>query len=376
MIKRAIVSIVACPSYAPDLVRQSVMASLAPLGGMARFVRPGMRVLLKPNLLSAAEPELAVTTHPAVVRVVAELVQEAGGTVLVGDSPSGPIENNPPVWRQSGVGQAAAQVGATVVPFDGVTWKRLNATDYFVARPVLEADLVINLPKLKTHAFALYTGAVKNLFGVIPGNRKREVHARAPGIQEFSEALVDVVELVRPRLTIMDAVLGQEGNGPGKSGTPRHYGRVAASEDPVALDAVLAQAMGYRPGQVTHLAMAASRGLGVADLEAIQVEGTPSRLLEFGPVRLPAMHWYLRAPGWVGTLAQRAMRVRPRLAAAVCASCGRCVEVCPRQVITMNSLPDFDLEECVGCFCCAEVCPQGAIEPQRNLLARMIGAGR
>ena len=188
--KRATVSVVACPSYAPDLVRQSVMASLAPLGGMGRFVRPGMRVLLKPNLLSAHEPERAVTTHPAIVQVVAELVQEAGGTILVGDSPAGPIENNPAVWRQSGIGEVAAQVRAKPVPFDGVTWKRLNTTDYFIARPVLEADLVINLPKLKTHTFTLYTGAVKNLFGVIPGNRKREVHARAPGIEDFSQALV------------------------------------------------------------------------------------------------------------------------------------------------------------------------------------------
>lgn len=370
-----IVSVLACPSYEPELVRQAVAASLEPLGGMGRFVRPGMRVLLKPNLLSAHEPERAVTTHPAIVRAVAGLVQEAGGTVLIGDSPAGPIEHNPEVWRQSGIGEAAAQVGAKPVLFDSVTWKRLNATDYFVARPVLEADLVINLPKLKTHAFALYTGAVKNLFGVIPGNRKREVHARAPGIQDFSQALVDVLELVRPRLTIMDAVLGQEGNGPGRNGTPRHYGCVAASEDPVALDTVMTRAMGYRPGQVMLLAQAASRGLGVADLEAIHVEGD-LRSLEFGRVRLPATHWYLHAPGWVGTLAQRAMRVRPRLVAAACASCGRCVEVCPRHVITMNTLPDFDLDECVGCFCCAEVCPQGAIEPRRNILARMIGAGR
>src|SRR5512137_1361400 len=130
---RTIVSVVACPGYAPDLVRQSVAASLAPLGGMARFVRPGMQVLLKPNLLSAHEPERAVTTHPAIVWAVAELVQEAGGTVLIGDSPAGLIENNPAVWRQSGIGEAAAQVGAKPVPFDSVTWKRLNATDYFIA---------------------------------------------------------------------------------------------------------------------------------------------------------------------------------------------------------------------------------------------------
>jgi len=355
--KRTTVSVVACSAYEPHLVREAVAASLAPLGGMNQFVRPGMRVLLKPNLLAAAEPERAVTTHPLVVQAVAELAQQTGGTVMIGDSPAGPIENNPQVWRKSGMAQVAAQVGATLAPFDGVTWKRLNTTDYFIARPVLEADLVINLPKLKTHTFTLYTGAIKNLFGVIPGTRKRDVHTRALGVQDFSQALVDVLELLRPPLTIMDAVLGQEGNGPGKSGTPRRYGCLAASQDPVALDAVMTQAMGYRPNQVLHLVLAAARSLGETNLEAIQVEGDRS-VLAFGPVRLPPMHWYFSAPTWFGTLAQRAMRVRPRLAASACAGCGRCVEVCPRQVITPGKPPLFDLEQCIGCFCCAPpICP-------------------
>ena len=383
--KRTQVSVVSCPAYEPNLVRHSVTANLAPLGGISRFVRPGMQVLLKPNLLAAAEPEQAVTTHPIVVQAVAELVQQAGGTVLIGDSPAGPLENNPQVWRKSGMANVArrdaAQVGATLVPFDGVTWKRVNATDYFIARPVLKADLVINLPKLKPHIFTLYTGAIKNLFGVIPGTRKRDVHARVLVAKDISQALVDVLELLRPRLSItpycrgvMDAVLEQEGNGPGKSGSPRHYGCLAASEDPVALDAVLSHAMGYRPNEVMHLALAASRGLGEANLPAIQVEGDWS-LLEFGPVRLPPSHWYFRAPTWSGTLAHRAMRVRPRLVASARASCGRCVEVCPRQVITLGQPLHFELEQCIGFFCCAEVCPHGAIEPQRTLLSRVILAG-
>lgn len=134
---RTTVSIVACQAYELDLVRQSVAASLIPLGGMGRFVYPGMRVLLKPNLLAAAELKQAVTTHPTVVQAVAELVQEAGGTVLIGDSPSGPIENNPPVWRKSGLAQVAAQVGAIPVPFDGVTWKRLNTSERWASRRAL-----------------------------------------------------------------------------------------------------------------------------------------------------------------------------------------------------------------------------------------------
>jgi len=368
------VSIVTCETYEPGAVRQAVTAALAPLGGIGRFVHPGMRVLLKPNLLAAADLERAITTHPAVVQAVAELVQEAGGMVLIGDSPGGPVEHNPSVLRRSGMAGVAERTGARLVPFDGVAWKRLDGDSYFIARPVLEADLVINLPKLKTHVLTLYTGAVKNLFGAIPGTRKREVHCRAPGVQDFSRALVDVLELVRPGLTLMDGVLGQEGDGPGTGGTPRRYGCLAASADPVALDAVIARALGYRPGEVLHLAQAGVRRLGTSDLDAVQVAGD-RQALDFGTVSLPQARWYLRLPAWVSAPLSRAMRLRPRLNPSACVGCSACVEVCPRQAITPGQPPRFDLDRCVGCFCCAEVCPQGAITPHRNLIARLVGVG-
>jgi uncharacterized protein (DUF362 family)/ferredoxin len=365
------VSVVACETYEPDAVRRAVEAALAPLGGIGRFVRPGMQVLLKPNLLLAAAPERAVTTHPAVVQAVTELVQEAGGTVLIGDSPAGPVKNGPLAWRRSGLTEVAARTSAHLVPFDGVTWKRLNGNDYFIAHPVLEAGAVISLPKLKTHTLTLYTGAVKNLFGTIPGIRKREVHFRAPGVQDFSRALVDVLELVRPGLTIMDGVVGQEGNGPGMGGTPRPYGCLAASADPVALDAVMTRAMGYRPGEVLHLAEADTRGLGVSDPDAVRVVGD-QRVLDFGTVHLPGPRWYFRAPAWASAPLRRAARVRPRLTASACIGCGNCAEVCPQEAITPGKPPLFDLDRCIGCLCCAEVCPQGAIEPRWNLIARLV----
>jgi uncharacterized protein (DUF362 family)/NAD-dependent dihydropyrimidine dehydrogenase PreA subunit len=368
----SVVSVVGCDTYAPDAVRQGVVAALAPLGGIARFVQPGMQVLLKPNLLTVADLAHAVTTHPTVVGAVAELVQEAGGTVLVGDSPAGPVQTNPAVWREGGMVGVAEHTSARLVPFDGVTWKRLGGDDYFIARPVIEADLVINLPKLKTHALTLFTGAVKNLFGTIPGTRKREVHCRAPGMKDFSRTLVDVLELVQPGLTIMDGILGQEGNGPGVGGTPRWYRCLAASADPVALDTVIAGAMGCRPGEVLHLAQASARGLGVSAQEAIRVEGD-GRMLDFGPVDLPKAGRYLRVPSWVGALLGRAVKFRPTLDPAECAGCGRCTEVCPVGAIEPGKPPIFALDDCVGCFCCAEICPRGAITPQRSRLARVFG---
>jgi uncharacterized protein (DUF362 family)/NAD-dependent dihydropyrimidine dehydrogenase PreA subunit len=378
---RSVVSVVSCQAYDLDLVRRAVDAVLAPLGGIRRFVRPGMRVLLKPNLLNDAGPDRGTTTHPTVVRSVAEQVREAGGTVLIGDSPGGPIGSNPRVWRASGMVQVADQLGAHLVPFDRVVWKRLDGADreppidYFIAAPVLEADLVIDLPKLKTHILTFYTGAVKNLYGTIPGTRKRELHLRAPGVVDFSPVLVDVLELVRPGLTILDGVLGVEGNGPGFKGTPRHYGCLAASADPVAVDTLVAQSLGYRAGEVLHLDLASARGLGVSNLDAIRVVGG-RRVLDFGQVELPKTHWYYRVPSWASAPLRRFTHVRPRLLASACIGCGRCAEVCPRDAIAGGRPPVIDLDACIGCFCCVEICPQGAIELHRGLIARLAGMGR
>jgi uncharacterized protein (DUF362 family)/NAD-dependent dihydropyrimidine dehydrogenase PreA subunit len=371
-----IVSTISCETYDPEPIRQALKGVLAPLGGIERFVQPGMRVLLKPNLLAATAPEEAVTTHPALVQAVAERVQAAGGRVMIGDSSAGPIEHAPEVWKATGLAQAAERVGVPVMPFEGVEWKRLNGQNYLIARPVFESDLVINLPKLKTHLFTRYTGAVKNMFGTIPGTRKRELHYQAPGVEAFSRLLVDILALTRPGLTIMDGVLGLEGDGPGMGGTPRGYGCLVASADPVAVDAVVARALGYRPGEVVHLAQAGERELGVAALDQIRVV-SENGALDFGAVDLPRPRWIFRVPAWLTDPLQGLIKVYPHFEAdGVCVGCDRCVEVCPKDAITPGRPPCFDLEQCIGCFCCAEICPQGAIEPQRNLIAKLIGAGR
>ena len=371
---RPVVAVATCRSYDIDVLRVALEAVLDPLGGMRRFVRPGMRVLLKPNLLKAVDPESGITTHPAMLQVVSELVIKAGGAVWIGDSPAGPVERNAQVMRKCGIVAAAEACGADVVPFEQVVWKRLNGADYFIAEPVLDADLVINLPKLKTHVLTLYTGAVKNLFGTIPGRRKRELHLGAPGIKAFGEVLVDVLQLVRPRLTILDGILGMHGNGPGKGGTPHRYDCIAASTDPVALDAVVTQAMGCRAGAVLHLGQAEARGLGVSAPDDVHVTGDVEALA-FGRLDVPRMGSLLRLPVWAGTPLQKLVKVRPRVEASGCIGCGQCAEVCPKEVITPGRPPAFDLDHCIGCLCCAEICPRGVIYPERNLFARWIGIG-
>jgi len=373
--KPAVVCVALCGTYDLNLVRGAVSTALAPLGGMRRFVHEGMRVLLKPNLVNDAGPERAVTTHPAVVQVVAEMVQAAGGQVQLGDSPGGPISDNSRVYRGTGMAALAHSLGANLVFFDKAVRRQVGGNDCFVASPILDADLVINLPKLKTHIFTLYTGAVKNLFGAVPGTRKRELHCEAPGVGAFSRILVDVLDIVRPQLSILDGVVGLEGNGPGTGGTLHGYGCIAASEDPVALDAVAARAMGFARGEVVHLALAANRGLGVADPTAVRIEGD-RRALAFGELDLPKARWYLDVPSWVGAPVRWAARIRPRVLPSACIGCGRCVEVCPAQIISRGNPPTFDLRGCIGCMCCAEICPKGAILVDRNLVARLIGLGQ
>ena len=369
-----IVSVVACKEYDLDAVRQAVKACLEPLGGLARFVKPGMRVLLKPNLLAAAEEEQAVTTHPMVVRAVAELVQAAGGRVLIGDSPSGPLSGNAEVLRKSGMQAAAEACGATLAPFESVVWKQNQGADYFIARPALEADLLINLPKIKTHGMTLYTGAVKNLFGVIVGERKMEVHIRAPGIPDFSRELVNLLELVPPALTIQDGIVGQEGNGPGAGGTPHAYGCLAASTDPVALDTIIAQAMGFAPGAVLHLAQAGARQLGVSNPDKIRVVARAG-VLDFGMLTLPASHWYMRVPSWMSTPIRGVLKLQPVINNITCTGCGKCAKSCPGQAITTGKPSRVNLKKCLGCMCCAEVCPEGAITSRRGRIAQLIGKG-
>ena len=221
-------------------VRAAIVPLLEPLGGMGAFVRPGERVLLKPNMLSVKSPEQAVTTHPAVVRVVAELVREAGGQVLIGDSPG--IGGFQRVADKSGIARAAAESGAELVEFNDTvdlpgsgTFRRIT-----LARAYWEADKIINLPKLKTHEMMTMTCAVKNLFGAVVGAEKAGWHLKAGTSREqFARLLLEIYLLKKPALNIVDAIVAMEGNGPG-SGDPLQVGALIAGVNPVAVDVVAA----------------------------------------------------------------------------------------------------------------------------------------
>lgn len=395
------VAIAACPDYSDEKVEAAVSALFTSLSDEIR-VEQGERILLKPNFLSAAPPERAATTHPAVFRAVALALAAKGAVLSYGDSPG--IESPARVARVSGVGPVAARLGIPLADFDAAEEvafpEGLALTRFRIARSVLEADGIVNLPKFKTHALASFTGAVKNLFGCVPGTYKAKEHVRFPNAEFFSAMCVDLARVLRPRLHVMDAVVGMEGNGP-RNGTPRAVGLLFASTDPVALDAVAAAVAGLSPDQVPTTRIGGASGLGECDLQRIEAVyfAEPARR-EASPWTAPAAEIVatLRIPDYqladaahstvnhiVGGLSGRGLRRlvlnRPTIDSQRCTKCGICVEACPLEPKAIEaeirrSVPYYDYTQCIRCFCCQEVCPSGAIDVRPAPFGFLIGRRR
>lgn len=369
------VSIVKCAEYDQEKVFAAVKRAVDLLGGMRSFVKPGDRVLIKPNLLKARPPEDAVTTHPEIVRAVIRLVQEAGGLALVGDSPGlGDLKR---VCEKSGILDVIQEEGAVLSEFDeAMTIKNKGRFQRFeIARAAYEADVIINLPKLKTHGMTLLTGAVKNLFGCIPGKRKVLWHFNT-GVNHdaFSLMLVELCALLKPRLTILDAVVGMEGNGPG-SGDPRRIGVVLAGNDPVAMDVVSAKIVGVAPELLPLIRAAAKSGIGETRLSHIEVLG--ERISDVAIQRFrtpPREHAEWRLPEWAKRFFKDALTTRPVIDHQACIQCGLCQGHCPQEAIeTVGDKLTIDYRTCIRCFCCQEFCPEGAITVGRGWVLRFYG---
>jgi len=368
------VALVRAPDYDERTVRPAVKTVLDLMGGLESFVRPGSRVLIKPNLLAAREPDRGVTTHPAVVRAVVEEVRRVGGVPWVGDSPGGAARGVDRVLTNTGIKVAALEGGAEIMNFEasGAERRSVNGSAYYVARPALQADCVINLPKLKTHSLVLYTGAVKNMFGVIPGFRKAEYHRDHPRPDDFSHTLVDIFSLVPPTLNIMHGILAMEGKGP-SSGTRRWVGYLAGSADAVALDAVMTHVLGFGPGEVETTVEAARRGLGQADLARIRVLPEPLDGFRIPDFDLPSNRLMKLIPKGLVDLLSPWLWIRPRVDASRCTRCGTCVENCPTGVMEwVDNGIHIDYDGCIKCLCCDELCPAEAVEQERGWLARKI----
>ena len=325
----------------------------------------GRSVLVKPNILGAMAPDTHVNTHPALVRaVVAALARRRAGRIMVGDN-SGmrAYGSNEHAARIAGILDAAGgryvNLGASPVP---VKMGSPFAAELSFSREVLEADVLVSLPKMKTHVATGITGAVKNTFGYLVGGEKTRLHREAVGAEHFARAVVDVFQVRKPDLTIMDAVWAMEGQGP-SGGRPREVGRILASDNAVALDTVMAAMIGLAPRRVPTLRIAEERGLGPADLAAIEIDGPFQVVPKF---KVPGISMGLGA--LAARIAAHVLVTRPVVKHRKCVECGSCVKACPVQAIAMTEAgPVIDPVKCILCFCCHEMCRYEAMDLARRM---------
>ena len=371
------VSIQRLESYDPGAVDAALAALLEPLGGMTPYLDPGEPVLLKPNFLAPRATDRAVATHPDIIRGAARQARAAGASrVLVSDSP--------------GVGTAAqcaarlglasgdlleivdAGEGEWVPSSDTGAW-RLHLSSLMRRHPLL------NLAKVKTHGQMILTAAVKNTFGAVPGLEKAQWHYRmGRDPHRFARLLVHIHEAVRPRLNILDGVIGMEGNGP-SSGTPRKLGILMASENAHALDWVLARILDLNPERIYTLKAAKEMGL-LPDEKDIEIVGPEVAELH------PHPEWKLSSevsvariagPGWLTPVMEKMFAASPQIDPKLCTLCLECVRHCAAGA--MSPTPTtiaIDRNKCISCFCCQEMCPAGAITVRSGPLARLLRLGR
>ena len=322
----------------------------------------GKRILIKPNVLRASEAKEGIVTHPAVLRAVVEAVEEMRpNELVVGDNPGAfGYGDNEVCFEKTGLMEAAKgyyrNIGGEAVKMD---FNPDFLSVVSLSRAVFDADIIISLPKFKTHGLTVISGAIKNSYGFLPGAQKAKLHRLAGTPQRFHEMLVDVFQLRVPDLFIVDAVVGMEGNGP-TSPDLRDIGSVLASDNAVALDAVIAAMMGLDPGRLRFLQKAKAAGLGDFNLDSIEVVGRLERLADF---KIPPLGGDASMDNKEiqEFLAERT-RLRPQVNPDLCTSCETCVDQCPVGALAMEAdLPVVNPEICITCFCCQEICPLKAI---------------
>ena len=376
------VSIVRAGNYDVGEIRDAVRRGIELIGGLEGIVKPGNRVFVKINHLPpASPPERGIVTHPIFVEGVIELLKEVGADITVGDDiESGPGDR----FSISGFRQMCQRAGVRLVNlreggFAATEGNRRLLDPVYVSRIALEADVIINLPKLKTHSLTIFTGGIKNMYGTIPASLRRKYHSTFVQPEDFSLMLTDVFAAVRPQLTIMDGIIAMEGAGPA-NGNLRQTNIILTSQDAVALDAVATSIIGLNPEDIDTIRYCNERGLGVGNLEAIEVTGESIRSVIVPDFQPPAASMRSLMTRMSKPLPSRILRfvmrqtvARPRVVTSRCTACAECVKICPTGAATMaDKTATISKAKCIQCMCCQEVCRDNAIALRQPLVGAAI----
>lgn len=376
------VSILSCKEYEHKSVKAVLLKSIEHLGGLEKYIQKNEKVLLKINLLMKKTPEEATTTHPVFVQCLAEILMEYGADVLIGDSPGGPFNERmlKGIYKATGTAYAAEKSGAKlnfntnqmeVQNPKGLLLKKLT-----VVEMLKDIDKVISVSKLKTHGMAKMTGAVKNMFGTVPGALKAEYHLNMPKADDFANSLIDICLYSAPVLSFMDAIVGMEGDGP-SSGTPRAIGAVLASNSPFALDLAAAKIIHLSADAVPTIRNSIQRGLCVSELSDLTLLGDTIEdfiITDFKAPKISNINPFSgKMPAFVEQFLNNNLQPRPVFLHDKCIGCRDCYNNCPPKTIEMvDHRPVVHLDKCIRCFCCQELCPEKAVEIHRPLLFKMI----
>ncbi len=364
------VALVRLKDYEPFNVIYALQQSLNLLGGLENIVRPGSSVFVKINLLSPESlPERAINTHAAFTKEVLLLLKEMDVKITVGDDIRSCQEDG---FLASGYRQVCDELGVRIVNIKEAGFQETDCKGQllektYISSLVLESDAIINLPKLKTHSLSVFTGAIKNMYGIIPHGLRLKYHRDFQLNEIFSQILVDIFSCALPILTIMDAVVAMEGEGP-SSGTPRHVEAVLASKDAVALDAVASKIAGFNPLDIPSILNAHERGLGVGQIDKIDVVGEMISEFEIKDFKHSAIAVGLlrrRLPVFLYAYFQDQLAFTPKIIQNKCTGCWECVTICPRGAAKRNKDEEsawIDTNLCIHCMCCHEVCRFQAIK--------------
>lgn len=370
------VGIARCSDYAYENVEKALFQCLESLKGLKERIKPGSKVLVKVNLLKKNNPDDAVTTHPSVAEAVVRYLQQCGCEVTLGDSPGGPYTEwlLRGIYKSTGMTQVAERTkcnlnyDVSITEVHNEHGKMLKKMQ--VIKVVEDADFIVSVAKLKTHAMMTYTGAVKNLFGIIPGIIKADYHLKMNDVANFAAHLVDICEYAKPLFSIIDGIDGMEGDGP-SAGDKRHVGIIMAAQNPYALDFSALRVIGINPSMVPTMIEAKSRGLFSCDDGDIEYTCLRPSDINIKPFKLPrSLNVNFiggRIPKVVEKWVMDNLRPRPVFDHNTCVSCRICEKSCPPKVISMDTgKPVVDLSKCIRCFCCHELCPKKAVQIKKH----------